>query len=408
MRILIVERFFWPDQRPHAVFFREIAERWAQDGHEVIVLTARVRDAGGERTQRRETRGGVLIRRLTILPEKRRLLVLRAINMIVLMVRALLHVCTTRRYDVVFCSTMPPVVLASGVRFAARIKRSAFVYQMMDVHPEAGVSVGVLRPGMVVKVLRRIDTQSCRGARRVVVLSDDMRSTLIERGVAPDKVLVRNNYELLGMRSDSPTAPLQRVDDEFRVLFAGNMGRAQGLEAVIAAARQLAGESRIQFHFVGDGLYRNELEQQSGDAIGKTVHFHGMVSIDAARAWMRDSDLGVICLQPGVYRTSYPSKTATYLAEGLPVLVVAEAESGIAKMMDDERVGRRADQGSADSISEGIRAAFAVRSEIEELRGRARLLCQREFDRDQTLGFWSDLILELTPDAAISREEEAA
>ncbi len=94
------------------------------------------------------------------------------------------HVLRAPRYDVVMCSTVPPVLLGMATSLAARRRGARFVYHCMDVHPEIGeLSGDFALPGLA-RVLARIDLATCRRAALIVVLSQDMRSALLRRDPA--------------------------------------------------------------------------------------------------------------------------------------------------------------------------------------------------------------------------------
>ncbi len=58
-----------------------------------------------------------------------------------------------------------------------------------------------------------------------------------------------------------------------------------------------------------------------------------------SRALLAVSDLGLVSLAPGVIRFAYPSKMATYLGAGVPVLVGVEPDSAMARIVVDSGAG---------------------------------------------------------------------
>ncbi len=95
---------------------------------------------------------------------------------------------------------------------------------------------------------------------------------------------------------------------------------------------------------------------------------------------------------PGVISFAYPSKTATYLAEGLPLLVMVEPESGLARQVEDERIGfvlPRTKAGLRDALGE---LAAATGDERDSMRARARAVFHREYASEQLLERWAELL----------------
>ena len=83
--------------------------------------------------------------------------------------------------------------------------------------------------------LRRRRSSSCRPG---------FRQLLIERGVPESKIELIYNWcdEAALAAPDSMAPELAALNGQFRIVFAGNMGKAQSLDAVLEAADRL--ESR--------------------------------------------------------------------------------------------------------------------------------------------------------------------
>src|SRR5207302_2342251 len=104
-------------------------------------------------------------------------------------------------------------------------------------------------------VYRRMDA--------IVVQSPGFRRLLVQRGVADEKLqLIYNWCDEQSLRNANG-ARLGEFpgDGSFRIVFAGNMGRAQSLAAVLDAADQLRTQfSRISFVFIGGGVEIDRLK----------------------------------------------------------------------------------------------------------------------------------------------------
>src|SRR5699024_5609558 len=137
-----------------------------------------------------------LVQRVS-LPSDRRGRYQQAVNAVLFPVAVFFRVLISRGYDVVMCSTFPPVLLGALVSLAARLKRAQFIYHCMDLHPEIGSLSGEFRAPWVYRLLMRIDLRTCRRATAIVVLSDDMRDVLTARdpGLA-ERIHVINNFDL--------------------------------------------------------------------------------------------------------------------------------------------------------------------------------------------------------------------
>jgi glycosyltransferase involved in cell wall biosynthesis len=402
MRILLIHRYFWPDSPPYASMLRAMGKHFAERGHEVTVLTTQPSYTAATaklRQPKTEMLDGMRVIRRPMFPESKRNWVARLLNVALFQLHLKLHLLFRRRaYHLVTATTMPPVVVAGVVSTFARLRGSRMLYHCMDLYPEiARISGGLpMGKGPLPALLGAWDRRTCKKAWRVVVLSEDMKRTIAARGISTENVRVLNNFSLdAAPDPESQTEPTPKQPDEFRVLFAGNIGRFQGLETVLEAAQKLREHTKIQFHFLGDGAARTALTEQAGELLGKTMHFHGFQALPTALAFMRSAELGIVSLQPKVIHSAFPSKTMTYLAEGLPLLAMVERDSSLAQLVEEHRVGATVGQGDARALADAILQIAEAPQAHAEMRKHARELSEAEFVPAAALAKWDQLLGEL-------------
>ena len=162
-----------------------------------------------------------------------------------------------------------------------------------------------------------------QAAGRIAVLSPGFQQRLSERGVPSGKVRVIYNWT----HAIPPAAPDAALADSlagrFVVLFAGNLGAAQGLDAVLEAAKLTRDRHpEVCFAFVGSGVDEPRLRQRAMvESLGNVV-FLGRRPPEAmggVYAWA--SALLVHLRDDPLFAITIPSKTQTYLAIGKPILM---------------------------------------------------------------------------------------
>lgn len=395
MRILAVYRHYWPDTTPYARLLRMILERLSQDGHAVSVIAGQpsYNDARLPRSPWVEQLGGVEVRRIWLSPERRCWRFVRLLNACLFLFRAVVHATLFRRYDVVIANSQPPVLIGLALRWIATVSGARYVLHMQDIHPESVSAVGKLSSQSVIyQLLRKIETASARRAHRIVTLSEDMRTSLESRGRSLPRIHIINNcapndYE------DACQSPSELWrSDAVKLLFAGNLGAYQAIPELIEAVTASQHQARIGLTFMGTGA----LEDAVRDAVDlQTIRLIERQPASVANAAMREADYGVVSLAPGVIRYAYPSKTLAYLAAGLPLLVIAERDCELSRIVMRHRLGVVA----PDITPLGIAQAFdeAVQRMPEwtaERRAAIAAFYQQEFDASRMLSAWSRLIRE--------------
>ena len=279
-------------------------------------------------------------------------------------------------------STFPPILLAFLACFACKIRGCGFIYHCQDIHPEVSMVVKGGKSGLWFSLLRIMDQWTCRNASTIVVLSEDMRQTLMDRSVdARLQIRIINNFDLPQFDSaiearavvDFPCARSSlRVDsDIFRVVFAGNLGRFQSLDTVVRAAALLTDLPELQVVFMGDGVMKEELKRLAADLFYNNVDFMPFQKPADAKRLIAQADFGLVTLRPGMHKVAYPSKTMTYLGAGCPVIAMVDPESELAKLVTSERLGLVVRDTTphvlAQTLREGCRSRETWRNEHSRL-----------------------------------------
>lgn len=402
MRVTAIHRYFWPDTPPYASFLRSIGGRWAADGHEVRVVTAQPSyTSSGHLADRprRERVDRLRVERLPVLKERgggpRQL-----VNLVGFPLLVALRLLVGRRPEVVMCSTAPQVTLGWAVSLVAKIRGAAFVYHCMDLHPEIGRLSGEFANPLVYRVLARLDLATMRRASRVVVLSDDMAAAVAARDAdLAGRTVVLNNFSLPdgGAEAESPLPPPD--PGALRVVFTGNIGRFQGLEGIVEALGSLPAEARVEMVFMGEGRAKGAVEEVAAALThpGVQVRMLPQGPPAQAKALMREAHVGVVGLVPEVVRYAYPSKTASYAGEGLPLLVVCEQDSELARSVVQAGLGWSVAPGDGEGVVAALVEAAAELADgrLEARRGRVQEYADGQLSEGPLLERWSRLLAEI-------------
>lgn len=402
MKILAIYRHYWPDTTPYARLLRMILERLAEEGHDVSVISAQpsYNNVGVRSSPWNEILGGVNIRRVGLLPERKTWRLARVLNACLFLSRSIAHAIFHRRYDLTIANAQPPVAIGIALRFIRWVTGARYVLHLQDIHPESLAEIGGVKRGQLYQLLKLLDTRSCCQADCIVTLSRDMEESLCSRNEPPGPVTVINNCQLpnytTGEQEYFPASLHNLHKTQF--LFAGNLGRFQALESVVTAARLVRSKDEFSLTMMGTGILRDQLIATSDPNL---VHFVDRQPLSIAHAAMAKADYGIVSLSPGVIRYAYPSKTMAYLAAGLPLLLVAEDDSEIARMVRDNDLGVVASSATPEGIRDAFDEAIARRAEwTPERRCEIAGYCSQRFGPEKMLREWSQLIRELQPNAA--------
>ena len=396
MKILLVHRYFYPDSPPYASILLEIARRLIQDGHEVEVLTSfpSYKSTSSQvKVPESETIDGIQVRRIKLLKEEKNVSIKKLINIFYFPLRVFVYLLFNRRIDSVMCSTAPAVFMGFFTALGAKLIKADFKYHCMDIHPEIGNISGEFKNPLVFKILKAMDSWTCKQAQNIIVLSSDMKASLISRCAGLTNIHEINNFALPEQEKafEESYQNFLREKNVFRVIFAGNIGRFQNLESFIQAMKQLSSFSNIELVFVGEGSALSNLKEKANHLSLKNIKFFPHQPIFVARALMRDANLGIVSLNKDIYKYAFPSKTMTYLEEGCPILLTVESESSISDMVVKNKLGVQATPDDPHSIAEAILKMYQSNQVDSEIRKKAQQFISENFSQTDILNKWTKL-----------------
>ena len=403
MKLLLVHRYIRPDSPGYAHILYIMGQRFAAAGHDVTIFSAQpsYNDSySGEPLPRKQIVDGMTIIRTPLLKENKRNAILRSINMLIFGVSLFIHSVFRRNaYDLMTVTTFPPVIMAFVARMIGVFRKTRYVYHCMDLHPEVGLASGILKRKWLTKIAAYFDKRNCESAQAVVVLSEDMLDTVRKRGVSNQNIYVINNFIIDSVNEAIEVPEVLRNDEgKFRVLFAGNLGRFQNLDTVMAAAHLVSEKpdsDQIEFWFVGAGLMVDALKQQAGDLLERSVFFHPYLPIPTVMSVIAQSHLGLVTLSPNVISCAYPSKTMSYLEAGCRLLVLVEPDSELAGFVENESLGVVCGQPSPDSVASAIESEFELWKSKQYDRNEVQEIGRRFFSQDVILNRWTELLNQL-------------
>lgn len=392
-RILAVHRYYWPDTPPYASMLRLIVAHWHQRGHHVDVLSSQPSYKETFKCKKRpkkEFMDGVCIYRLSLPHEAKRPLV-RILNAVRLSIAVLLRA-LVGRYDVIMISTAPPILGAASATLAAKLTGARFIYHCMDIQPEVGTISGEFSSQFVFKFLRKLDSWSCKNANPIVVLSRDMAETLSSRPEGNQfRILIQNNFSIPSLKPIPDKLPFSLPDNSLTILFAGNIGRFQGLDTVVDAMSLIKDRSDILFIMMGEGSVKDSLVKKA-TSCGANIKFINHQTVETTKLAIQKVDVGFVSLVPNMFRFCYPSKTMTYLEQGCPLIVSVEAESELALDVTSGQYGFCVPAGDSHALAKLLTSMADDPTWKSKMRDNALLKAASDFSETAALKKWSDIV----------------
>jgi hypothetical protein len=242
MRLLFLNRSFWPDQEATGQHLTELCEDLSAE-HQITVVAG---PSNLVRPLRRQFRlwAKERFKEITIIrtwgtrfPKRR--LPLRLFNLGSYFSFAALASLTRLKPDVIIAATDPPLLGALGVALK-RWWGCRLVYNVRDVYPDIAIANGGIKSRFLLGLLSWANNFAYAHADLLVVLGEDMRRRLLGKGIPPAKmVVVPDNIDCAKVRAPENNPLRLEYGDRFVVMYSGNLGLSQQLETVVEAAARL-------------------------------------------------------------------------------------------------------------------------------------------------------------------------
>ena len=378
-RILLLSQWFEPEPIFKGLLFaRELVQR----GFAVEVVTGFPNYPTGKlypgysmSWRHREVIDGVEITRLPLYPSHDASAPRRIATYASFALSALVYCAfQAKRPDVVYVYQLPTLGFVAGLIKALR--GSAFVFDIQDIWPDTLRATGMVGREGVLRAVDRALKWVYRRADKVVVLSPGFRRLLLDRGVPPGKIELIYNWS----PETSLAAPREvevagfPADGRFRILFAGNMGKAQALDAVLEAAARLESQCpRIQLVFIGGGVETDRLKAVARDRPLSNVTFLPRVGMDQIGGVLQKAHALLIHVKADpLFTITIPGKTQAYMAIGKPILAAVRGDA--ADLGRQAQCGLEATPEDAASIANAATALASLPpGELEAMgqRGKA-------------------------------------
>ena len=334
-RVLLLTQWFDPEPTfKGLVFARELVHQ----GFEVEVLTGFPNYPGGKvypgyRIQwlQREVIDGVQVTRVPLYPNHDQSAIKRVLNYASFAASATMYgVFMAKRADVMY-AYHPPLTVGMAAALIKLFRRMPVVYDIQDMWPDTLRATGMLNNPKALDWVARVCRWVYRRMDHIVVLSPGFKRLLLERGVPESKLSVIYNWA----DETSLGAPVGKVPaafpgaDQFRILFAGNMGKAQALNTVLDAASLLqARDSRVCWVMLGGGVEVERLKAEAAKRQLANVVFLPPVPMAEVGAYLNAADALLVHLRKDpLFEITIPSKTQAYMTVGKPLLMAVDGDA---------------------------------------------------------------------------------
>lgn len=288
--------------------------------------------------------------------------------------------------DLIYLASTPPIQGVLG-GLLKKIKKVPFVYNLQDIFPDSLAGTGLAKKdGLLWKIGRVIENFTYRNADKIIVISEDFKRNIMEKGVPEDKIVVVYNWvdeEAVKHvpREENKLFDMYGLDrKKFYVTYSGNIGLTQNMDMLLEVAKELETDPNIQFVLIGEGAYKKRVEEIIAEKnIGNVTLLPFQPYEDISHVFSL-GDVGLVISKPGVGENSVPSKTWSILSASRPVLANFD-ENELKSIVAENQCGIFTKAGDKESFIQAILRLYENRELCVEMGRNGREFIMKNLTR---------------------------
>lgn len=266
--------------------------------------------------------------------------------------------------DIIFCGSTPPTqgvvcVLVKKVLSWKYNKKIQFIFNLQDIFPDSLVTTKITNYNSFIwKIGRIIESYTYKNADIIVVISEDFKKNIMGKGVPEEKIVVIPNWvntedvKPISKSNNNLFDELNISKNKFNIVYAGNLGKAQGLKVIIDSAHILNKQKNIQFIVIGSGIEEEYLKKMSNGL--NNISFFPMQPHERISEVYSLGDANIVSCAKGTGSSAMPSKTWSMMSCERPVLACFDSGTSMQNTIEGNKCGLFSEAEDGLSLSKNI------------------------------------------------------
>ncbi|KPA16773.1 group 1 glycosyl transferase [Candidatus Magnetomorum sp. HK-1] len=293
----------------------------------------------------------------------------------------------SNQYDLIFATSTPLTAGLPGIA-AKLLRRKPFIFEVRDLWPELPQKMGVIQNPWILMMLSVLEWLSYHTANAIIGLSPGIVQGIQNKGIPADKIEMIPNGCDLQLIGPIKTYPMNK--NLCTAVFAGAHGIANGLDAVLDAAKVLKkkGRTDIRILFFGDGKLKPALKKRAATENLDNCIFNQPIPKTQFIQVLKQADIGLMILAnvPAFYYGTSPNKFFDYIACGLPV--VNNYPGWLANLIKEHHCGCAVPPDAPEAFADALIALADKTENLKKMGQNSRALAESQFDRDILAEKW--------------------
>lgn len=347
MKILIYGLNYYPEQTGIGKYSGEMAEWFAAQGHDVKVIASppyypqwRL-PVSYRNWYHKEYVNGVEIYRCPLYVPKGKVTTLkRLLHLLSFTFSSLPMLAFRFKWQPhVVINVVPALFTTPAAMLFSKIISAKLVLHIQDFESDAMFGLGMAKKGFIARSWSRVERFLLRRATRITTISKAMIENAVSKGANSETALFFPNWSEIsrfesvkGVREFKASLSLPK--GKTLVLYSGNIGKKQGLDLIVRAAK-LKQSQGLHFVICGDGAAKLELQALAAESGLGNISFLPLQPYEKLPQLLALADVHLVIQNAGVADAVLPSKLTNILAVGGNAVITTSADTEMGKLITD-------------------------------------------------------------------------
>lgn len=290
-----------------------------------------------------------------------------------------------KNIDAVFIQSCPTVVFS--IILTKLFLKKPILYSIQDMWPGSAVNSGVLSNRLISSVFYKIQKIAYRFSDVLTVISEDMKTKVIEQGVPNNKIYPIVNWfddrsvHEVSWEKNRFVKKYNLSKDKFYVQYAGTMGYVFDYKMVLEVAELLQDYKDIEFQMIGQGSQKAEFMDEKERRGLENIVFYPLEPQDMVSDVYSTCSICLIPLKKGIIGNSVPSKAGLLMACNRPIVNSVDKESDYYKMFLENEMGISTSNDNPNEVANAILDLYKDKEKREHLANNGHNFGEQYYSR---------------------------
>jgi len=388
--VLILCRFFRPDQITAANLAFETAEDLVKKGLKVKVVCGRTKGVvSNKKAPKKETINNIEIRRLNYLQLSKSSKMGRIISYLAFILAIIVNWRLLVQTKCVVVYSDPPIM-----PFIAALNKKMFkinfIFVSYDIFPDIPIATKhISEKSVICKVMKKSNDFVDKNVSEIVALSNDMKDYILKtrKYISEDRIKVIPNWSSLNnidFSKEIQNYAIKELSAQFEIiiLYSGNMGIAQDMNTILDSAKYMKNSENVLFVFTGNGQKVDHIKSEVNRLNLNNVRVYDYLKNQDYIDMLRAADAHVISLVEDISGMAVPSKTYSYMAIGRPLIAIMSEHTDIAIDIKNYELGCVINPNDIDKFVNYVEYLLENKNEVFQIGNRVLKVFNNKYTQE--------------------------